>query len=73
MTTRKHQCLTFVIDYIATHGYSPTQAEIATGIGSYIAHVWHWLEELEADGYISRKPRRWRSIVVLRVPEGRAA
>jgi len=60
--------LRFIVDYIDAHGYSPSYAEIADGLGyrskgPVSSHVW----ALQRDGYIRVSGKRqWRAIELTR-------
>lgn len=63
MNERTAKIYNFVADYIAEHGYSPLQREIAEGCGfSPISSVFYHLATLEGMGLITRQFKRFRTI-----------
>ncbi len=69
MRKKTFKVFTFVQDYIAQHGKSPSLREIMTGVGyASMSVVSHHLDNMQRDGYIERNPKEARSIRILRVP-----
>ena len=61
--TRRQQVLSFIVDFTAANGHSPTYREIAEGCGlRSTSAVWHHVHLLEAIGVLSRKKGKPRSI-----------
>ncbi len=62
--------LQMILDYIDEEGGSPTLREIADAVGlQHASSVVRHLDHLEASGYISRTPRKSRSIKLERRPK----
>jgi repressor LexA len=55
----------FIRLYLDRHGYAPSLRDISTSCYLGRSTVIHHLDQLEAQGRISREPGRARSIVVL--------
>ena len=67
MTSRQAECLAFVRDFIAQHGYSPSYREIADGLGlSSTSRVAHILASLRHQGHVTWKPYQARSVELRR-------
>ena len=63
LTFTQHRVHRYIKQYIKTHNYAPTTAEIAAGIGIRSRGVVHrYLKELEAAEYIRLEPNRKRNI-----------
>ncbi len=63
LTKRQREILTFLDDFIATKGYSPSLEEICAGLGlSSLATVHVHLKNLDEKRMIRRMPNRGRSI-----------
>jgi len=71
MTPRQLQVLRLIDNSIARRGYAPTLRELAAQLGvTSIASVHAKLVELEAQGFIRRRPRRARGIEMRRAVPG---
>ncbi len=71
--TRQGQILEVIESYIARHGCSPSNREIAAAAGLKSASsVLRHLQQLQADGYVSFQPGVPRTVRVLRraAPDG---
>jgi repressor LexA len=65
--TRQGQILQVIERYIAVHGCSPSNREIAAAAGlKSPSTVLRYLQQLKADGYVTYQPRVPRTIQVLR-------
>ena len=65
--TRQGQILQVIERYIAVHGCSPSNREIAAAAGFRSpSTVLRYLQQLKADGYVTYQPRVPRTIQVLR-------
>ena len=65
--TRQGQILEVIERYIAAHGCSPSNREIAAAAGYRSpSTVLRYLKQLKADGYLTYQPRVPRTIQVLR-------
>lgn len=63
LTAKQHQTYQFIQDYITQHGYAPTEAEIAKGIGICSRGVVHrYVTALAEAGYIKIVPGFRRNI-----------
>ncbi len=72
MTPRQRQTLDFIGTFIDTHGYSPSYAEIAEGIGLSIKSrgaVCAIVHLLAKDGHVRLSPDRTRTIVLAPVKD----
>jgi repressor LexA len=71
LTKRQREIYDFCADYIGTHGYAPTLAEIGQRFQlSSLATVHKHLESLAGKGWIIRRWNRSRSIEFTRRLEG---
>jgi SOS-response transcriptional repressor LexA len=61
----RQQILIFIQQFRKTHGYAPTQQEIASGVGLSPSSVYYHLNVLERNGQIARKRRIARALFVL--------
>lgn len=67
ITPAQHRALTFIRQYVATNGYSPTYREIAEGLGLQSAGSAHRVVHLLVErGTITLLPNRARSIELAR-------
>jgi repressor LexA len=67
----RNQVLAFVARFLDEQGYPPTNEEIKEALGlSGKSHVKYYLDALEEEGLILRKPRTPRGLTVLRRAEG---
>ena len=67
ITPAQHRALTFIRQYIAANGYSPTFREIAEGLGLQSVGSAHRVVHLLVDrGSVTLKPRCSRSIELVR-------
>jgi SOS-response transcriptional repressor LexA len=65
MTKRQHDCLTFIRQYISSHGHSPTYREISEGIGTKSSsNINRLLVQLKKRGLVDFLPSRARSVYV---------
>ena len=64
LTARQTQCLVIVRSYIDTHGYGPSERELAESMGISQHSVRRHLEGLQRQGLIERIPAQARSIRV---------
>jgi repressor LexA len=64
-TERQQQILDFIQAYVERHGVSPSFKEIGEAVGlKAISAVKHQIEQLQQKGYVTRRNRTPRSIVV---------
>lgn len=69
MTPQQSRTLRFLESYIADHGFSPSYEDIRVGLGfSSKHHVHRLVYALKAQGRITLRPGRDRSIEILRAP-----
>lgn len=61
----KEKVFSFIESFIETEGYSPTQKEIMIGTGLSLYYVKKWLDELQAEGQITREYATLRSIKIV--------
>jgi DNA-directed RNA polymerase specialized sigma subunit len=62
--------LKFIDEYVATHGWAPSQREVAAAIGCSIEHANTTLNRLEDDGLIVKGPHpRQIRLVNMKAPE----
>lgn len=66
LTGSQWQTLVFLRSYVATFGMPPSLQDIASHTGRWTSAIKETLRHLELKGYIERKPRISRGIVVLR-------
>lgn len=67
ITPAQHRALTFIRQYVAANGYSPTFREIAGGVGLKSSSEAHRLVHGLVDrGSVKLLPRRARSIELVR-------
>ena len=72
ITRRQHEVYTFIQNFVAEHGYSPSFEEIGDGLGlSSLATVHKHVSNLEKKGLLKRDYNRSRSIDLV-APRGRA-
>lgn len=65
LTPSQHKLLAFIAGFIASHGYSPSFAEMRDGIGfASCGAVASLVKGLEERGHLRRLPRRHRSIAL---------
>lgn len=63
LTPKQQQTLTFIEEYIAHHGFAPSMAEIADGIGIKSRGVVHrYVKALSQAGFLKTLPGRRRNI-----------
>jgi repressor LexA len=60
--TTEELIYTYIRDYIEEEGYPPDYREIAIDCSISMGTVTYTLDKLESDGFITRQPRRWRSM-----------
>jgi repressor LexA len=65
LSPRQRQTLEWVKSFIRQHHMPPTVREIGEAFGTKSSSVFDLLKALERKGYITREPRKARSIVVL--------
>jgi repressor LexA len=74
LTWRRRRVLQAIEDYVADHGCSPSNRDIAKAADLKSASsVLHHLQELKAAGFVSYDPRSPRTVRVLRRPAPRDA
>lgn len=61
----------FIKQYVDSHGFSPSIADIARGCHMSRSNAMRYLDRLEAFGRITREPGVARSITLLTPPESR--
>lgn len=67
LTQRQAECPDFITGHILLAGESPTQAEIADGIGTAsMGHVQQLLRALKERGFLAWQPGKPRSITLTR-------
>jgi repressor LexA len=54
----------YIKEYIAEEGYPPDYREIASDCSISLGSVTYHLDNLEANGYIKRQPRKSRSMAL---------
>lgn len=64
MVNRKALVLSFIKQYFADHGCSPSYGEIAAGLNTNRERVYHAVRQLTDDGDIVRVPGQRRSIAL---------
>ena len=64
LTDRHRQILRFIADYKARHGAPPTLREIAQHLKIYLRGVQYHLARLERAGYLTRTPKRARTLTL---------
>lgn len=65
LTRRQKEVLDFLVDFIGTHGYSPSYEEIAAGLNlASLATVHKHVSALEAKSYLRRSFNQSRSLEV---------
>lgn len=65
-TLRERATLDYIKSFVKAHGYSPTMAEIAAGIGIKSRGVVHrYVSALRESGHISITPNKHRNIVLM--------
>lgn len=65
LTARQEAVLSFVREFSAKHGYPPTVRETCTGTGlSSPSSVKYHFDALEKKGYLTRDPRRPRTLML---------
>lgn len=69
LTDNQRRVLQEMCDFIARHNYPPTMQELGALLGITGASVHQLVKQLERKGYVTRKPRQARSLVVVRRPE----
>lgn len=70
LTAKQHKILTFVIDYLSKHNFSPSYHEIREEVGLVSkSSVHRHVSALEERGFIKRLPDKARAIEVLRRPD----
>jgi len=62
LSKQRDDILGFLSDHIATHGYSPSLREIAAAIDRSQTTVRYHVRILEKEGYVTREPRKARSL-----------
>lgn len=63
---RRKQILAFIIQYMMDNGFSPSNREIANGVGlKSTANIKDYLDKLEEDGKIKTNPGQPRAISVV--------
>jgi len=66
LTPRQLEVYLFIDQYRDTHGYSPTQQEIADGTNICRSTLYEHLSRLEKKGYISLEKNISRSLTIKR-------
>jgi SOS-response transcriptional repressor LexA len=70
LTSKQHDCLEFLKNFIADNGYAPTLQTIAENLRlKSLGTVHKHLTNLEHKGYIARSPNRTQSIEIMKDPE----
>ena len=70
LSERQQQILDFIQAYAERHGVSPSLREIGDAVGlEATSAVKHQVEQLQKKGYVTRRNRTPRSIVVKRWPQ----
>jgi len=59
----------FIMSYMHQHGRAPSTSEIASDLETDPRNVLPILSRMEAAGYISRSPGKYRSITLIKPPE----
>jgi repressor LexA len=71
LTPKRKTILDFITRYIGEQGFAPSIADIAKGCGvSSNSIVQYYLDVLEREGYIRRRPETYRSISLTQRPQG---
>ena len=66
LSAKQSEMLGFIRRFVAARGYPPSYEEIRAGLGLCSkSHVNHYLEQLEAAGYITREAGRPRTIAIV--------
>lgn len=74
LTEQAAKALTFIQEFIDTHGWSPSLQEIASAVGWKSKSNAHRIIDVLIDrGYVAKRPDANRSLVVLRCVPGSAA
>jgi DNA-binding MarR family transcriptional regulator len=61
---RHADILRFILRYTEKHGFPPSMAELRAETGLAVSTIAHHLEVMEARGYITKKAKTPRTIVV---------
>jgi repressor LexA len=69
ITDAQRRTLKEVREFIASKKYPPTMKEIGTQLGVTGASAHQLIKQLERKGYVTRQPRKARSLTVVREPE----
>jgi SOS-response transcriptional repressor LexA len=62
MTPKQRELYDFILSWIAGHGYSPSYREMCAGLRTCQSNICRLLDEMEAEGFVTRDPRRKRSV-----------
>ena len=63
MNARTARIYNFIADFVEREGYSPTQREIAEGLGiPAVSNVFYHVSTLQGMGLITQKLKRFRTI-----------
>lgn len=65
LSPRQRETLQWVKNFIRENHMPPTVREIGEAFGTKSSSVFELLEALECKGYITREPRKARSIVII--------
>jgi repressor LexA len=65
LSPRQRETLQWVKNFIRENHMPPTVREIGEAFGTKSSSVFELLEALERKGYITREPRKARSIVII--------
>lgn len=70
LTTRQHELVLFIANYVATNGYAPSFEEMRVGLGLHSKSGIHrMIVGLEERGYVRRLRYRGRAVELLRMPD----
>lgn len=73
ITDAQRRALDEVRDFIAERGFPPTMSELAERLGVTPASAHQFVLQLERKGYLSREPRKARSLSIVREPRSTPA
>lgn len=66
LSKRQKQVLDFVVSYLATNQYAPTEQEVADFLGKKRSYAQMYINILIEKGYLRRK-KGWRNLEVINV------
>jgi repressor LexA len=69
LTLRQKEVLMFIAEYINTHPTAPVVREISQHFAITIKGAQDHVAALRRKGYLTYIPRRWRSIVILKLKQ----